>query len=101
MMTAQESFGHEVAVHRDLELQEQIAQLLHERLHVDVQDPRKDLFETGIIDSLGLVELLLGLESEFGVRTDTEDLDIDNFRSLQRAALYVMRHEVAGGSPTP
>jgi acyl carrier protein len=100
-MTAQESLSHEVAALHELELQERIAQLLRERLHVDIEDPRQDLFETGIVDSLGLVELLMGLESEFGVRTDTDDLDIDNFRSLQRTAAYVMQRGAAGGSSTP
>ena len=55
-----------------------------DRLHVDIEDPDLDLFETGL-DRLrpGLVELLLGgSESESGIRIETDDLDIEHFRSL-------------------
>jgi D-alanine--poly(phosphoribitol) ligase subunit 2 len=96
-MSAQESFSRETGFSVQREVRDRIARLMRDRLHVDVEDPDQDLFEAGIIDSLGLVELLLGLESEFGVRTDTEDLDIDNFRSLQRATAYVMEHRDAEG----
>jgi methoxymalonate biosynthesis acyl carrier protein len=96
-MTAQESFSRDTTFPVEREVRNRIAQLIRDRLHVDVEDPDQDLFEAGIIDSLGLVELLLGLESEFDVRTDTEDLDIDNFRSLHRATAYVMEHRAADG----
>ena len=71
---------------------------MRDRLQVEIEDPEQDLFEAGIIDSLGLVELLLGLESEFGVETATDDLDIENFRTLELITAYVMEHNAAGGS---
>lgn len=100
-MTAQEGLSHDATVPHGQQLQERIGQLIHDRLHIDIEDPSVDLFETGIIDSLGLVELLLGLEAEFGIRTITEDLDIDNFRSLERTTAYVMKHSSAQEPPNP
>jgi len=42
-----------------------------------------------VLDSLAFVELLLHLEREFGVNTSV-DLEINNFRSVDRIADYVM-----------
>ena len=96
-MTAQEDFGRDASSSTAEDLQERIGRMVRDRLHVEIHDPNADLFETGIIDSLGLVELLLGLESEFGIRMSTEDLDVDNFRSLARIATYVKEHISSGG----
>jgi D-alanine--poly(phosphoribitol) ligase subunit 2 len=71
-------------------IQERIQRMIRERLHVEIDDPTIDLFETGIIDSLGLVELLLGLETEFGIPIATDRLDIENFRSLERTTVYLL-----------
>ena len=49
-----------------------------------------DLLETGLLDSLGLVELLFHLEQRFGFTTNFADLDFENFRSVERIAEMVV-----------
>lgn len=47
--------------------------------------------EEGIIDSTGVLELVLLVEQTFGVRVADEDLIPDNFDSVTNLAAYVRR----------
>lgn len=55
-----------------------------------------DLVETGAIDSLALVELLVAIEHEFGIRFASEELEIERFRSLDALTELVGSHLGAG-----
>ncbi len=79
-------------------LQAQVARMVSEALQVEVPEPDTDLVETGTLDSLGLVELLLQLERRFGVRVDMEGLDFGTFRSVVSIADFVARERVGAGS---
>jgi len=68
-----------------------IAALFRERLHIEVPSPDTDLIESGLLDSMQLVELLLGIEEQFGVRVSIEELDLDDLRTLARIARLVER----------
>ena len=54
-----------------------------------VGSPHTDLMETGILDSLALVELLFNLEQQFGLTLDISSLDLDHFRSVTAIAELV------------
>jgi betaine-aldehyde dehydrogenase len=69
---------------------ERIAGLFASRLNIVVPSLDSDLFETGALDSLGFVELLVHLEQEFGVRTSLKDMELDNFRSIASIAAFVL-----------
>jgi methoxymalonate biosynthesis acyl carrier protein len=71
-------------------VRERVANLFSGAMNVDVPSMDTDLFDTGVLDSLAFVELLLQLEREFGVTTSVEDLEIDNFKSIARIADFVM-----------
>ena len=70
-------------------LHERIAGLFATALHFEVPSYDTDLFDTGILDSLAFVELLLQLEREFGVSTSVDDLEVENFRSITTIAGFV------------
>jgi acyl carrier protein len=70
-------------------LRERIAGVFSGALHLDVPAFDTDLFDTGVLDSLAFVELLLQLEREFGVTTSVDDLESDNFRSIDTIAEFV------------
>jgi len=59
-------------------------------LNVEIPSPETDLFETGVLDSLAFVELVLHLEQEFGVTVALEHVEIDNFRSVERIATFLL-----------
>jgi acyl carrier protein len=77
-------------------VQRRIATWFLECLHLEIPSPETDLFETGVLDSLGFVELMLHLEKEFGVKITLEQVEIDNFRSVDRIAPFL----VNGGGTT-
>lgn len=48
------------------------------------------LLTTGVIDSLGVMELVGFAEQSFGIKVDAADITEDNFGSLSGIARYVM-----------
>lgn len=76
---------------RDSALVSAVQAVLGERLMIMVARPDIDLLETGLVDSIGLVELILELEERFGVTLPMEDLEIDDFRSVYRIADLIVR----------
>jgi acyl carrier protein len=77
-------------------VQRRIATWFLESLHLEIPSPETDLLETGVLDSLGFVELVLHLEKEFGVKITLEHVEIDNFRSVERIAAFLLN----GGGAT-
>jgi acyl carrier protein len=51
--------------------------------------------EEGIVDSMGIMELVMFVEENFGVTVDDEDLTPDNFDSVARLAAYIRRKSEA------
>jgi acyl carrier protein len=80
---------------RDFE--SRIAQLLADRLQIDVPAADVDLFDAGIVDSLMFVKLLASLEEHFSIRVSFEELEIDDFRTLRQIASFV----TAKQAPSP
>lgn len=76
-----ENFG----IHREL------TELFAKKLSLDVSSVDTDLVETGLLDSLALIELLAQLEERFGVSVSTDDLELENFRSIANIARFVAR----------
>jgi acyl carrier protein len=54
-------------------------------------DPDVDLFETGMVNSLFAMQLVLFVEKEFGFAVANEDLDYDNFRSINAIAGFAVK----------
>jgi D-alanine--poly(phosphoribitol) ligase subunit 2 len=73
----------------ETEVVRQLHQLLRDRLTVDVPAPDADLIDSGLLDSLGLVMLISGLEELFAFELPLDDFDLDRFRSLERIAEYL------------
>ena len=51
--------------------------------------------EEGIVDSTGVLELVLFVEETFGIVVDDQDITRENFDSVNRLAHYVRRNEAA------
>ena len=50
-----------------------------------------DLFESGIVNSLFAVQLMTYIEKVFPIEVGMDDLDMDNFKSLNAATAFVLR----------
>lgn len=73
------------------QLHQQLTDLFTNRLNLEVPSVEADLVDTGVLDSLTLIDLLLSLEQEFGVEVSLEEVAIDNFRSIANITQYVWR----------
>lgn len=69
----------------------EIRTVLLDQLLVEVSSPELDLLDAGLVDSIGLVELIVALEERFGVTLPMEDLQIEDVRSVGRIAELIAR----------
>jgi len=72
-------------------IHQKLIELFAGRLNLEVHSVDMDLVETGLLDSLALVELLAQLEETFGVSISTDDLELENFRSIASIAFFVVQ----------
>ena len=68
-------------------LQSRVARFFSETLHLDAPMYDADLVQTGVLDSLALVELILFVEQEFRVEVPLDE--IDHFRSIESIAALI------------
>ena len=60
--------------------------------------PEEDIFALGFVNSLLAMQLVAFVEKEFGVRVEDEDLDLDNFRSIQAISNLIAKKTGAEAS---
>ena len=63
-------------------LQQAVQQIFLESLSIEVPSPQHDLIESGMLDSLALVDLIYQIEARFGTEIDLETLDLEHWRSV-------------------
>jgi acyl carrier protein len=72
-------------------LQQQIAEIFAGRFETKLDSDDIDLLDSGIVDSVKIVELVLEIEQRFGVSLPFEELEIEDFRTLSRLAERIAR----------
>ncbi|WP_328309793.1 MULTISPECIES: acyl carrier protein [unclassified Actinomycetospora] len=75
---------------------DQLIDLVRDRLGVEVPSSDTDLVADGLIDSLALVTLIVGIEDTFGCRLPLDDFDIERFRSVDAMAAFLAEVGVTG-----
>jgi D-alanine--poly(phosphoribitol) ligase subunit 2 len=70
--------------------------LVRDQLGVDVPSSDTDLVAVGLLDSLALVTLIVGIEDTFGCRLPLDDFDIERFRSVDAMAAFLAEVGVTG-----
>ncbi|MFV0334841.1 MAG: acyl carrier protein [Tropicimonas sp.] len=48
-----------------------------------------DLLNTGVIDSLGVLNLISALENDFGLVIEPEDMDTANFATVEKIHAFI------------
>jgi acyl carrier protein len=71
-----------------------IQRIFEEVLSISPPAPETDIIEAELLDSLALVTLLFEVEQEFGLQIPLESLEIDDFRSIEKIALFIASSEV-------
>lgn len=74
---------------------EDVQAIFTDALEVDVPTEIDNLLDSGHIDSLTLVDLLLELEERYGVEFAADDLDPEHFSSVEAIADLVNRRRSA------
>ena len=82
------------------EIVSELRRILVDSFHIALTPDGSGLVSRGLIDSLALVELLVRIEAEFGIRPDFNDLEIEDFETLEGIARFVIRsHAPQGAAP--
>ena len=55
-------------------------------------DPEESLFESGVLDSFALTDMVAALEREFSIRIPDSDLTPRKFDSIARIEAYLVSH---------
>ena len=77
-------------------LAEGIEVIFRDGLSIDVPSVDADLIDGGVLDSLALIELLFQIEQRFQVDLSLDELDIEDFRTIERIAEFVARRSTFG-----
>ena len=51
-------------------------------------EPTDSLLDGGIIDSMGVLEIVMHLESEFGILVEDDDMVAENFETINAIAAF-------------
>jgi acyl carrier protein len=58
----------------------------------------EDIFASGYVNSMFAMQLVQFVESQFGITVESDDMEIDNFRSIDAIAGFVQRKRTAGAA---
>jgi methoxymalonate biosynthesis acyl carrier protein len=63
-------------------MKEIIRDYLFDNIDIEELDNEEDLVEYGIINSLFAIQMTTFLEKEFGIKITLDDMDMENFKSV-------------------
>src|SRR5947207_10471574 len=70
-------------------IKEAVKRFILSSISVAKLDDDDNLFESGIVNSLFAVQLMTFIEKTFAIEVGTDDLDIENFKSLNAMTPFV------------
>ncbi|TNE55279.1 MAG: acyl carrier protein [Bacteroidetes bacterium] len=72
--------------------QDQIKEFIQKKVGEKVSfSNADDIFKLGLVNSLFALELVVFLENSFGIQVENEDLDLNNFRSVDNMNDFVAK----------
>ncbi len=78
-----------------MEPKQQIREFLSRFLRDHQLADDEDIFATGYVNSMFAMQLVQFVEQTFGIAVESDDLEIDNFRSVDAIAALVERKQGA------
>lgn len=74
-----------------MDVKSQVIEIIDELFMEDVSDMMDgDLFDAGVLDSMGTVELIVELESRFGIRVPVSEFGRDDWNTANKIVEGVM-----------
>ena len=78
-----------------VDLTSELMEVLSKELQIRIESTSCDLFADGTLDSLGLVDLWFLMEQRWGVRVEIDQMELDNFRTVERIAEFIHAERAA------
>ena len=72
-------------------VKETVRNFINNSINIDGLGDDENLFESGIVNSLFAVQLMTFVERSFGIEIGMEDLDVENFKSVNTTAAFINR----------
>lgn len=72
---------------------DQIRKFISEVTFTDIENIKEDtlIFQEGIFDSLGFLSLISFLDEEFGIEVENDELNEENFESINAIVAFISR----------
>lgn len=77
-----------------------LAEYISKELAIGRKEPigaNEDLFARGVLDSLGVMRLVLFIEETFNLKVPDQDLVLENFKDVNTIARYLESPETTPG----
>jgi methoxymalonate biosynthesis acyl carrier protein len=75
-----------------------IRDYIMENINVQELDDDLDIFDAGIVSSLFAIELMTFLEKSFDIKVTMDDLDMENFKTVNSTSQFVQRKKEVTGA---
>ncbi|WP_420126111.1 acyl carrier protein [Longimicrobium sp.] len=79
-----------------MDIKQQVREFVSKFVRGHALGDGEDIFATGFVNSMFAMQLVNFVESTFGIAVESDDLDIDNFRSIDAISALVERKQGAG-----
>ena len=76
---------------QEIAIKETVKRFISSSITITNLDDDDNLFDSGIVNSLFAVQLMTFIEKTFAIEVEIDDLDIENFKSLNAATAFVVR----------
>ena len=73
---------------------DELLQMINAEVSFDPSEkitPETDLLLTGLVDSLGVVQIVAWMEDRLGIEIEPVDVVLENFQTVDRMLAFVMR----------
>ena len=80
-----------MTTHDPNQVQEAVRSFIQSSINIEGLSNDENLFESGIVNSLFAVQLMTFIERTFDIEVGTDDLDIENFKSIDATAAFVAK----------
>jgi len=85
------------ATSTEQQVRETMRRFILSSIQVTRLDDDANLFESGIVNSLFAVQLMTFIEKTFAIEVGMDDLDVENFKSVNATTGFVLRKTGALG----
>jgi acyl carrier protein len=89
--------GNEMTANKiALQLQEQIIELVSVAAGPNLREPltaQAEILESKLVDSFGLLQLIVDIEQKFNINIPTEDMTLENFSTISAMVDLISRYQ--------